>query len=121
MANKKNKLSKSERRLLRNNAKKTKNEAKQELDFEQKDILRRKKEVQPFMLMIKKELKETIKQMKKGLVVEADNSLLEAKHMTELIPDEFKTEKKQFEEIINEVEHRINFLRNTVTVREENV
>lgn len=100
----------------------TKKETKQKIDFEQKELLRRKKEVHPFMLMIKKELKDTIKQMKKGLIVEADNNLLEAKHMTELISDEFKTEKEQFEEIINEVDYRMNFLRNTVqlTVREEN-
>jgi|FLOH01.1.fsa_nt_gi hypothetical protein len=71
-----------------------------------------------FKLEIKKSFRETINLMKKRDLENAGSKLIESKHLIEELPK--GKEKEMFENLADEVMHRLNFLRST-TELEPNV
>ncbi|MBU1202005.1 MAG: hypothetical protein KJ583_06035 [Nanoarchaeota archaeon] len=62
---------------------------------------------------LKEDLKQTILLMKERKLPEAQLKLINVKHCVEMLPDEKKPEKEQFEKIIDQVNHRLNFLKHS--------
>ncbi|NQU98901.1 hypothetical protein HQ533_05535 [Candidatus Woesearchaeota archaeon] len=75
------------------------------------------KEHLDFIMDLKKEVRATITLMKERKIVDAGHKLLEIKRRMNNFPEDKVMEKAQFEHLIEEITHRLNFLRQSLEVK----
>jgi len=93
--------------------KKTKKSMKKEITPEERE----KNKSLNFIINLKKEVKDTIMLIKERKLEEAEVKLLEVKRMMNWFPEDKQSEKEQFEHLIDEITHRINFLKQTPNIQ----
>ncbi len=69
-------------------------------------------------MKLKSEIKEIISLMKQKDIHQANLKLMEVKHEVESLTDNKKYKKEQFEHVLSEISHRINFLKHSMEIKE---
>lgn len=85
-----------------------------EVDEKDKD-----KRTHSFIVDLKKEVRDIILLMKDHKIKEAEMNLLEVKRKMNWFPEGKDNEKQQFEHLIDEINHRINFLKQTPKIKND--
>ncbi|MBC8495100.1 hypothetical protein H8D36_03030 [archaeon] len=88
----------------------------EEKEVEEKD---KDKRSHSFIVDLKKEVRDIILLMKDHKIKEAEMNLLEVKRKMHWFPEGKDNEKQQFEHLIEEINHRINFLKQTPKIKND--